>query len=184
MTYAYVFFSSADWSHKRRLGIRKRVRILLRFPQRSFYWLLSYLIRKVTRCQWAHVCIGDGEVVLDPGLRGNRFWSHYVFLACYPTLIDGFVLPISNDLDLDSCQAGGPKQILPTWKLYGRVALRWWTCGWVQTEDCVCVCVKLLRVGGVRISPRIFSPRQLHTWLEDHGYQAIQLNSEHDKGSG
>lgn len=167
---AFVFFSSADWSNRRRkLGVRRRVAILIRFPRRSYYWFLSWLVRKLTYSRLAHCSIGVDGAVLDPSIRGNRFWPFQLYIRHYPTLLWAVAVPMEGTPDLDAYPPDVSKPAMPT-------VIRWLSLGRLHTDDCVCITSDVLRAGGVHIPERIVSPKQLFHWLTMRGYPHARLS--------
>lgn len=160
---AYVFFATADWSNKRRPGWLQLARIARRRPGKVFHAFLSAWTRWQTGSPLAHCAIGFDGAVLDPGIRGNRFWPIRTFCVYFPTLAYGVEVPIYRPVYLSAYDHGGPKRVWPT-------LIRWWTGGRFQTQDCVCITCDILRSGGVPVPKRIYQPVQLFRWLEEHGY--------------
>jgi len=122
-----------------------------------FQWL-SWFIRFVTRFPYGHVCIGDGQVVLDVTYCGDRFWPHIRFCLFYPTLSCAFALPLARPMRLDAHIIRSSNRIWPTF-------WRWWTFGAAQSDDCVCAIRNLLLDAGRAVPTYIVTPRQLFRWL-------------------
>lgn len=158
---AYVFFATAEWSPGRRVGWYRMARIARRRPAKAYHAFLSALTRWVTGSPLAHCAIGYNGVVLDPGIRGNRFWPIHTFCVYFPTLAYGIEVELDRPVYLDAYDHGGPKPVLPT-------LIRWWTGGRWRTQDCVCITCDLLRSGGVDVPKRIYQPVQLYRWLKEH----------------
>jgi len=165
----YIFFASADWSRSyKRRPIKRRIRLLMRFPKKSYLAFLSWLIRTVTRSRLAHCSIGDGELVLDFGLMGRNHWPHISYCLNYPTLVGAFIVPAPNAIDLDGYRKEKIR-VFPT-------LLRWWSRGRVTTRDCVCETVRFLNEAGVPCPKRIYKPCQLFEWLEKEGYLYVNFS--------
>jgi hypothetical protein len=119
-------------------------------------------VRLLTRSELAHVAIGDGEVVLDPGIRGERAWSQIVFERFFPTLDSRISVPISGQFDLADYEMDPrPKPAWPSWR-------RWVTRGRTPSRDCVAVVSDLLRQAGIDVPPRLTTPIELFLHLVEH----------------
>ena len=168
----HIFFASARWSKRRALTVRKRLRIARKFKRRSYFAFLSWLVRTLSGSQMAHCSVGFDGAVLDPGIRGNRFWPFKAYVLAYPTLICVFKVPVQHDVDLDRFRPGR-KPVLPT-------VVRWLTRGWWPwTNDCVCVALDCLHQGGVAVPVphRLVSPQQLHDWLKENRYERTEFQA-------
>lgn len=163
---AYVYFASSDWTHRSRMGWRRRLRIARRFPRKTWWWALGAAVRWQGSFPAAHVAVGCNGVVLDPHISGNRFWPLIAFTLAYPTLLGCYEVPTPRPPDLDRFPPRGPKSPWPT-------ILRWLTRGRWPTEDCVAVAVDVLRHAGVDVPPRTYNPRQLAAWLQAQGYRYV-----------
>lgn len=175
-----VFFSTANW---RRLGradmtLRRRIRVAIRHPRRSYFWFLSALVRVITRSRLAHCSIGHDGAVLDPSMLGNRYWPMFVYISRFPTLAGFFRVPIRPDIaiGLDKYPAGIAKPAWPT-------ILKWWTGGMWPTTDCVCVVRSILRDGGIETPRSDYSPQRLWSRLAGRGYPWTDLSTAPDGGA-
>jgi len=167
----YVFYCSGLWRRKRhKLSWRRRLRILWRFPRRSYHYLLGWLVRTITRSPIAHVCIGHDGAVLDASIQANQFWPLYTFLLYYPTCLGYHIIPVEGDAvarEMGKVKCPGPhKKAWPT-------VLRWISRGAVETQDCVAMACRILRAGGVRVPRQVVSPRQLFEFCRQRRYKYV-----------
>lgn len=175
--YAYVYLSTGAWSHRRRMSWRARLRIAKRFPRRSYYWFLAWLVRTLTISKLAHVSIGYDGAVLHPGLIDNEYWPQIVYTLRYPTLVCAFTVPVDAPLDLRRYPVGC-QTIWPSVR-------KWLLCGYAPTTtDCVCIVKDCLRQGGVMVPRRVISPQDLHDWLEKQRYERTDLRPLPDNPAG
>ncbi len=165
---AFVYFSTGQWSHRRRLTLRRRLRIARKFKRRTYFWFLSWLVRFITRSELAHVSIGYDGAVLHPGILDNEYWPQIAYTLKYPTLVCAFTVPLKQPIDLDRYPSG-QKQVWPTimrWMLRGRGP---------ATQDCTCIVIDCLRSGGVPVPTTLVSPQALYDWLKENGYERTEL---------
>lgn len=173
--HAYVYFTTGQWSHKRRMSWRRRLRIVRKFKRRSYFWFLAWLVRTLTFSKLAHVSIGYNGAVLHPGILDNEYWPQIAYTLKYPTLTCAFTVPVNGPIDLDRYPKGA-KQVWPT--------VRKWICyGWAPaTQDCVDIVKDCLAQGGVTVPRNVLSPQDLHDWLEKHSYERTDLASSEVPG--
>lgn len=149
-----------------------------RFPSVAYRWWLAGLIRILTRSRLTHCAIGYDGAVLEPDMRGNRFWPLIPFAHSFPHIVCAFDVRVSAPIDLDAFSPGVPKRALPTF-------LRWLTRGRSgSTEDCVCTVVACLAQGGVAVPRHVVSPQHLHDWLLDNGFHHTHFEGPPDGVAG
>jgi hypothetical protein len=166
----FVFFSTAPWMarKRRKQTLAQRLRIARRFPRRTMYVAVTRFAKFVSRSDIAHVAVGYDGAVLDQAIAGGRFWPFEPFLCYYPCLIGVFVVPIRTVPDLDRHYYPGRNPIWPTF-------MRWWTFGRVQTRDCVCITVTILRDAEYIVPRNVVTPIQLYNWLKTQGFEYVPL---------
>ena len=116
-------------------------------------------VRRMTGSPYAHVGLGCDEVVLDPGITGNRLWTMTNYIYRFPTLALVYICELDRRPDLESVTEDERKAKWPTW-------VRWMTCGWFPSRDCVAITTDLIRRAGRPVPRRIVSPHQLLRWCQ------------------
>jgi len=124
---------------------------------------LGWWIEKCTGWENTHVCIGDGEVVLDSLDRGDRFWPQTVFEAKYPIARIAVDIDVEFDPQLEAvgCRRAPRNKWLRL--------LRWVTFGMTPVDDCVSSVAKALRLAGVDVPRRVTTPGEIWDLLRPYG---------------
>ena len=167
MPSAFVFFSKGGQRH--RIGLRRRARIVRRFPRRSLTRLIDVAVRVLTGSRLIHCSIGFEGGVLDPRFAGDSFWPMLRYIDDYPGLAWVVMVPLTRSINLDAISIPGPKPMLPS-------LARWIAFGFTPApRDCVSTVSRALRAGGVRVPWRVVSPKQLLRWLiqQEYPYSGI-----------
>lgn len=120
-------------------------------------------IRTFSRSPGEHLCIGDGNVVVDPLYGGHRLWDFDGFVRKYP-IASRFFVPAPLKIDLTAFE--GYQRRIPPWK-----PLAYWLTGWpaFATDDCVGTTLLCLRAAGLN-PPPCRSPGAARRWLLREGY--------------
>lgn len=133
---------------------------------------LSVVVKTLTRSELTHVAVGIDGVVLDPTVRGNRFWPIRAYAKAYPRLKAIFEIQVdakSTSEIFRRYEGGGKKPAIPTF-------IRWATGGrWPWTTDCVCIAIDVLRSIGIDAPRRIVSPQALFDWLDRSGFHHVEI---------
>ncbi len=161
----WVFFCTA---RKKRIGFRRWLRIALACPTTAYRAFLVALIQTLSRSPLVHVCIGDGSVVLDPNLLGNRYWAAIPFAMKYPRLAWCFEIRLPYPLDLEGADTA-PKAAWPS-------LLRWLTRGHTEADDCVTTTADALRAAGEPVPQSVVTPQDLFDWLRSRGHHLIDMD--------
>lgn len=163
---AYVCFCTGRLRRKRPAIWRwKRIDFI-----RFYAGFLSWLVRFLTRCDLAHVAIGDGRVVLDPAIVGNRYWPFEAYLLGYPTRAWLFTVPCDRCIEL-----GLYEERPPRWKPAIPTFMRWITRGLWPTRDCVAIARECLVRGGLDVPRTVVTPAHLFDYLRGEGFELTQL---------
>lgn len=176
----YVFFATTGWDLNRCSTIKGKWRVVRRFPAKTYWWFLGFLIRVVTRSPLVHCAAGMGGRVIDPHIQGDSSWKISPYILKYPRLTHFYVITSDRSSDFAYHAERRPKPIWPT-------ILRWLTGGRYLTTDCVCTVVRTLRGAGIDCPRRIYSPKQLDRWLKEQGYVSVDLSGRsaiNDSGTG
>ena len=133
-------------------------------------WSVSWWARFLTATPFAHCVVSHDGVVLDPSLKGNRFWPVIQYVLRHPGLTHGYRVPASADPKLDDFEGVeyDAPPVVPT-------LLRWLTRGFWPANDCVATTTTCLRRAGVSVPTWIVTPRQLSDWLWHRGYHREEL---------
>lgn len=121
--------------------------------------------------RFSHVAIGDGQVVLDPSLEGDRFIPHETVLRV-PNLMEIIEVPVIRDVDVQLAFDPSPRSPWPT-------TLSWLTRGLVAPWgplNCTESAMLVLRSAGVPFKPttRAVTPTAFRAaLLENHGSRII-----------
>jgi hypothetical protein len=176
---AFVFFATAAWKTRNRpVTLGRRLRAAWRHPRRAYWAFLSWLVRTLARCEWAHVAIGNAEVVLDPAATGDRMLGTAWFVTEYPGLAWMVTVPMRTPVRLIPFAVIPPRarRVLPTF-------IRWLTHGLWPTRDCVAVVSAVLRDDGLPVPRWVVTPGHLFDWLRSEGYRFDDLTGFADAGS-
>ena len=116
-------------------------------------------MRYLGRETHTHCAISDGEVVLDPTFRGNRYHSHIVYLEACQQIDRIIVVPLDRPIQIDGFADPRPKTILP-------VFIRWLTLGYVRPtapRGCVETVLDVLATAGVMVpqTRRVMTIREM-----------------------
>ena len=131
--------------------------IFCRGSDRAFTY--PWFIRGFTRSRWAHVCVSDGEVVLNPTREGIRYFSLAEFDHHNAEWFT-FVTPRNPDLK-------GIGERLHDWRLSPiRTSLHYLTRGFFPSLDCVTITASALRAAGLAVPDGIVSPEDLYEWAK------------------
>ncbi len=156
--YAYVYFSTS------------------RSPSiRSYYQILSWLIRVITRSPMSHCAIGFAGTVLDPSIGGVQYHSQAGYEAEYPGLLAVIRVPVTYLIDLSFFEDRVGLPIPP-----GPTIRRWTNHGrgpW--TRDCLCTVLECLLAGGIKVPLNLYEPKQLHRWLIMHYFRSCHIGDRH-----
>ena len=126
------------------------------------YRQATRLIRVVTRSAICHCMIGYRGIVLSPEFRGVRYYRQDKVLRYYPTLCGAFDVPLTHSLNLGYFAAltDQPQPMLPRlWRFATRGRGPW-------IYDCLGVVLMCLQAGAVPVPGTLYTPQQLHDWLE------------------
>ena len=134
------------------MGPFARVFFARGYPQ---LWSTSGIIRFVTRSDLAHVAIGDGNCVMDPSQRGDRFVPEMKYATLVPTLAFVVEVTLPRPIDWHNWQPSPSRHRL--------------------SFACVRVVKTVLARGGVVVPWHIVSPRGLFSHLVHQGAQVVTL---------
>ena len=165
--FAHVYFSSPGVVGS--LSIVDAAQLMQTCTRRVFRSLIPHMVRSVGRSEFVHCAIGDGEVVLEPGVDGDSFWGVDAFEIGYPALAWRVTVPVNWPIGIENYVPGGPREIWPT---IIRAARK----GKGHSNDCVTVTLGLLRAAGVRLNPRIATPGRLYDALRGLGCEMQEMS--------
>lgn len=167
--YAYILFGCAvSDMRERRLGWWRRIRIIYRYPSKSFIFLLAKLTSLISNSRIVHCAVSDGQAVLDITVRGDWYWPFLLYILKYPSLTCLVRVSLVRPIDIDDYAVGIPKKVFPT-------ILRWLSRGLVDTDDCASTVAKCLREAGADIPRHIVKPVELHDYLLKKGHKHVHL---------
>jgi hypothetical protein len=156
MPTTWVFFIR----HPRDVSWHKAVRLAWRGSHRT---LTSKLIALLTRCEFIHVAVGSSEVVMTVSAAGARYYPFQVFVEYYPGVTWAVAVPSSKSPHIE------PRLVRPCSRL--PMLLRWITCGFWPSHDCVTSTREVLRSVGVEAPRTVTTPGQMFDWLRSEGYE-------------
>ena len=156
----FIFFISGA-RLRRKMSWRTRIRMLRRWPGKSYSMFLARTTMFLTRSDLCHCSVGYCGVVLDPLIGGNRYWGLADYVARRAGAITEYAMQVSRPTSL----AGFPdrkKAVLPS-------LIRYLTRGRFRfTHDCVSVTICVMERAGIKVPKNIGSPKQLRDWVEKH----------------
>lgn len=147
----YVYFVVIPWGRVQWLRA-------IRSPRREAHIWYGVLTCLLGRSRYTHCLVGTQDAVLDPSLKGDRFWPTITFFEKYPSVATMVSIPVPTEPDMDALPRHGPRRAWPTLK-------RWMTGGRTPATDCVQTVISVVRLAGVSIHPRVTTPRELEKAL-------------------
>jgi len=168
MPKAYVIFAGP----KRRIPFRTLRRLVKRRPALAPRLLATWLTQALSGSNVTHVAIGDGVVVLEPALDGDRYYAFRDYVLTNATLIDLVTVNVARSIDLASRR---PRVGRPVAAIVRSLA-HWITRGLTPADNCLTITVGLLRDGGCPVPDTILTPIQLRNWLVSQGYHHVTLS--------
>lgn len=118
---------------------------------------------------YRHVAVGDGEIVLNPVLRGNEFWADELW--DYPGLAGWFEVPAK--VPLSTFDMIGPRK---RWHYFARYLTGWAARG--PHTDCVTTACTAIGC------PVLGTPDELWDYLRREGHDWHEMGRFRDRGVG
>lgn len=155
----FIFFISGA-RLRRKMSWRTRIRILRRWPGKSYSMFLARLTMFLTRSEWCHCSIGYMGHVLDPLISGSKIWPLHEYTEKRRGVLEEYAFRVVRPPMFWADTSRAP--VMPS-------LIRYVTCGrFPFTRDCVCVTLNMMRQAGINVPRTIVSPKQLRNWVKEH----------------
>lgn len=132
--------------------------------------LIVWLIRRIARQEWTHVCIGDAAYTVNLRPEGDRAYPTDYFIRTAPGLKWMVIVPTPLSTRVDIL---GPS---PWWPAVIR-----WAIGplgfLIPVNDCVQKARRVLSAHGVS-TPPLTTPAALWDWARLQGFEMLDLSGE------